>query len=155
MRKYPKPGDIFTIPLSDGTYQLGQYLLFDDYHHKMGQLVAIFREKYEEGLDLATVDTTDLLFPPVYASINPGFTKHGWKVIGTLPVRLEKIPDFRIGFFRRLGISDDWRVTRGKEEVFVGVLTDEQRKLEILSKWGGGALVDRIETGKTPNDGRL
>jgi hypothetical protein len=148
MHKKPKEGDIFEVPLSNGTKAYGQYLYFS----KLGPIIQISSLISTETASLDQILDSKPLFPPIITGLFAALNKKKWKVIGHSPITQFNHPKFvRTLYNQRTGEAGIWFLWDGQEDIRVGpVLPVEYKSLEFLVVWNPQDVVDRIETGKIP-----
>ena len=142
-----KIGDIFCIPLQTGQYAYGQLVFRDstsEYPYQF--MVRIFDFFSKEIIDISELDTTRLLFPPVFTGLLGAIRDDAWYIIGRKPVEDFTFPLFRVcKFYDAPGKYDRWYLWDGQKETFLGELPENYRLLENLCLWGYELLRERIE----------
>lgn len=154
MKKPPiTVGDIFEIPLPDGRKAYGQYVFADK---STGGIIQVFNyfTKDKDTVNLLELNNSELLFRPVFVGIYAAIRSKKWKIIGNMQVNNFKYP----GFVSTLtdpqtGKASTWYLWNGEENIRLGEeLNDEYKRLEYLSIYPADFIVDRIMTGKKPNE---
>lgn len=138
-------GDVFSIPLPNGSYAFGQYLgVFDE-----STLIRIFKWQSNVIPSVEVFTGAELLFPPIFVGINPPIRNGRWKRIGNLTLVDFKVPRFRQTNWHKKGINTDWSIW-SQEEGFkkLGLLPPEFRSLEVKGTWPYSSVEERILTGR-------
>ena len=148
MKKKPKIGDIFEIPLSDGRRAYGQYL----HYSKMGPIVRVFDLISEGDVTIEQIVTSQPLFPPVITGLFAAIKNKLWKIIGYRPVMNFVHSKFVSTLYnQQTGKAGIWFLWDGGRDIKIGsTLPSEYRGLEFLVVWNPQDIVDRIETGEIP-----
>jgi len=145
-----KIGDIIEIPTTKG-FAYAQYT----HKHKMyGALIRIleglFDKRPEDFTHLVKKKHRYATFIALQSSVNQGF----FTIVGNEPVPEEanKFPLFRAAgaIPREGGKVLNWWLWDGEKEWFIDQLKPEQRSLPIASVWTATLLIQRIESGWTP-----
>jgi len=149
MQKHITLHDILQIETSRG-YAYGQ---FSFEHPRYGQLVRVFKGIYDTPLkdftELVEKDEQFVAFLPLKTAVNQGLIK----VVGNIltPTIKSTFPTFRTGLLNpSTNRVESWSLWNGKRIWKVGVLTNKQRKYPILGIWSHPILLERIESGWTP-----
>ena len=144
-----KIGDVIEIMTGKG-YAYAQYT---HKHPQYGALLRVFRGLYASRPDrLEDILKHEIQFStffPLKAAVNRGITS----VVANHPVDrlLQEFPLFRAGVVDpTTGKVAVWWLWDGQNEEKVGTLTNEQRKLPIRGVWNDTLLIERIESGWTP-----
>jgi len=144
-----KIGDIIEITTSKG-------LAYAQYTHRHKQYSALIRVL--EGLfesrpkDFATLVKQRhrfVTFVPLQAAVN----REIFSIVGNeeVPEEAKEFPIFRAGVIDQETMKvATWWLWDGEKEWRIGELTPEQRSFPIASVWTPVALVQRIESGWTP-----
>jgi len=145
-------GDIIEIPTKKG-------LVYAQYTHEhsepphYGSLIRIcsgfYNERPKDFSIIAKSDTLFHIFVPLQASVNANLVE----IVSneTIPTKAKKIPVFRGGLIEpKINKVLTWWFWDGKKEWKVGEITKEQRKIPILSIVTVPCLVEKIESGWTP-----
>jgi hypothetical protein len=147
-----KIGDIVEIKTGKGL-AYAQYTHKHDKPPRYGALLRVFGKFY----DVRPSDLTELVrnrpafmcFFPLGAAVNRSIVS----IVGNVAVPLEAqaFPIFRAGVIdpstRKVNV---WWLWDGEREWRVGEITAEQRRLSIRGVWNDTLLVERIESGWTP-----
>lgn len=156
LRKRPRIGDIIEIPMSSG-FAYMQYVLKHDEPPHYGPLMrvfpGIFDSRPEDFTELSQQPERFLAFYPLAAAANQGLVK----IVGAseIPERLRHFPLFKAAgaIDEERGRVKDWWLWDGKKEWNIGKkLTKAQKRLSICECITHGLLVERIETGWSPED---
>lgn len=150
--KRPKIGDIVEIPTRNGF----AYAQFTHKHRMFGALLRVYNAVYQIKQPLGVVQSVvDMQKPdfscfyPLGAALNRGIVS----IIGNIPVpeKQKAFPLFRDGEINpKTKKVEIWWLWDGENEWPVGELTDEQKRLPFREVWNDALLVERIETGWTP-----
>lgn len=150
--KRPKIGDIIEIPTRHGF----AYAQFTHKHSMYGALLRVYNMIYQtkQSLDViqSVVDTREpdfSCFFPLGAAVNRSIVS----VVGnaTIPEKQKPFPLFRDGVEDpKTKKVETWWLWDGKKEWCIGKLTKEQRRLPLNEVWNDTLLVERIESGWTP-----
>lgn len=143
-------GDVIEIKAQAGL----AYALYSHKDNVRGALLRVFDILYEERPE--SFDEVvhlkvrfSIFFPSLQAALSKGLIEVAGHV--SIPPTLQPFPLFRAGatdpITRKVKL---WWLWDGKEEWKIGELTEEQRKLPIRAIWTYPILVDRIESGWTP-----
>jgi len=141
------PGDCFSIPLEDGTFAFGQYLLS---HPKVGTLIRVF-DLRSSTRDVAVDDLkrSKLLFAPIFVGLNPPVRSGRWKKVGAFPIEDDfEFPRFRASLLLRDTENTDWKIWDGRSYTQLGRLTPEFKHLELKCVYAYGDVERRILTGR-------
>lgn len=143
-----KVGDIFEIPLSDGTYAYGQYYVGD----KSGHIIRIFNYRGRNKITPEKAVTYPLLFPPIHVGIRSPFrdgpSEKLWKKIGHIPITDFVTPIFRSAIPISPGKYGKWYIVQGDKVEEVGFkLPEKYKKLEQSGVWPADWVNERIENG--------
>lgn len=118
-----------------------------------GALIRVFEHTYPERPgDIGQVVGDKVRFSvffPLKAAVGAGI----FSVVGNIPVReeLQAFPVFRAGVVDpATGKVATWWLWDGKAEQKLGKLTEDQKKLPIRGVWNDTLLIERIESGWTP-----
>jgi hypothetical protein len=144
-----KIGDIVEI-------KTGKGLVYAHYTHKhlqYGALLRVFRMFYEvrpsDFTELVTNRPAFMCFFPLGAAVNRSLVSIVGNVV--VPPEAQAFPTFRGGVANPpTGKVKVWWLWDGEKEWRVGELTAEQRKLSIRGVWNDTLLIERIESGWTP-----
>ncbi|OGO35715.1 MAG: hypothetical protein A2W35_01910 [Chloroflexi bacterium RBG_16_57_11] len=144
-----KIGDVFEIPLSDGSFAYGQFVFKDS---KIGPLIQIFDLISKNKINIEQLGSVGSLFPPIITGLFAAIRTGMWKIIGRKAIKGFVYPNFVSTFFDdRTGKAGVWFLWNGKESIRLGSrLPDEYKKLEYLMVWSPQDVVKRIETGEYP-----
>jgi hypothetical protein len=142
-------GDIAEIKTEKGL----AYAQYTHKHKQFGALIRIFSKLYESRLSdvsqLADAKVAFVCFFPLNAAISKGIVTNIGNI--TVPLNAQKFPTFRDGVADpKTGKVNTWWLWDGENEWKVGVLTPEQRKFPIRGVWNDTLLVERIQSGWTP-----
>jgi hypothetical protein len=144
-----KIGDIIEISTQKGL----AYAQFTHKHRVFGELIRIipgFWQRRPESFGaIADQAHVFVCFFPVSAAVNRGIME----VVGnaTVPKEAQRFPVFRDGIADPVtGKVAVWWLWDGENEWKVGNLTSEQRKFPVSGVWNDTLLVERIESGWTP-----
>ena len=152
MTHNPKIGDIIEIPTSKG-------LAYAQYTHKLehyGALLRVldgfFESRPNQFNELAEKKHKFVIFFPLGAAIR----RKIFLIVGhaEIPDNAKEFPLFRAGAVGKSGKVATWWLWDGKKEWMIGDLTLEQRHLPILGVVNDTALIQRIESGWTPENDR-
>jgi hypothetical protein len=145
----PKIGDVVEIDTGQGL----AYAHYSHQHPTYGALLRVFADlKAERPADLAAVvsgEPTFRTFFPLAAAVQRKIVS----IAGHVPLSEEakRFPTFRAGVVDpRTGRVATWWLWDGQNEVRVGPLTDEMRRLSIRGVWNDTILKERILSGWTP-----
>jgi hypothetical protein len=143
-------GDIIEIPTAKGL----AYAQFSHQHPRYGALVRvlpdIFKSRPENLVHLAKQREIFFTFLPLQAAVNQKI----FEVVANYPVPelAKQFPLFRAGVVDPVAKKvKSWWLWDGEQEWQVGRLTPDQKKLPIRGIWNDTLLVERIESGWTPN----
>jgi hypothetical protein len=140
-----KIGDIVEITTGKGL----AYAHYTHKHHtppRYGALLRVFGKIHGvrpgDFTELVRNRPTFMCFFPLGAAVNRGIVS----IVGNVAVPLEAqaFPTFRAG------MANVWWLWDGEKEWRVGELTAEQRRLSIRGVWNDTLLIERIESGWTP-----
>lgn len=144
-----KIGDVIEIKTKIGL----SYAQYAHKHKQYGALLRVFSDSYgsrPEGFaELVKSSPAFVCFFPLNAAVDQGIVS----VVGNidLPVEARAFPTFRAGVVdpatRKVSV---WWLWDGEKEWRVGELTAEQRRLPIRGVWNDTLLVERLESGWTP-----
>jgi hypothetical protein len=144
-----KIGDIVEIPTSKGF----SYAQYSHKHKQYGALLRVFWGSYNvrpcEFDEVVHGGVRFMCFFPLSAAIDMGI----FSVVGNFPLSedAKKFPIFRAGVVDpATGKVGVWWLWDGEREWPISELTAEQRKLSIRGVWNDTILVERIESGWTP-----
>lgn len=148
-----KIGDVFQIPLSDERKAYGQYVFQDK---KNGPIIRVFDyfTKKDEKEDIQKIDTSKLLFLPVYASVYWAVKEHGWTVVGSLSVDDYQFSGF-LNFMPSFPPNPDggtkvksWFFWDGEKDIELGgELSKKYLDYESTGVYPADLIAERIETG--------
>lgn len=147
-----KIGDIVEIKTGKGLVY-AQYTHKHQKHPRYGALLRVFRKFYgvrpRDFTELARNRPTFMCFFPLGAAVNRGIVSIAGNVV--VPLEAQAFPTFRSGIG---GLSTGrvkvWWLWDGEKEWRVGEITAEQRRLSIRGVWNDTLLIERIESGWTP-----
>jgi hypothetical protein len=142
-----KEGDVFSIPIEDGTHAFGQYVHFVP---GFAPLIRVFDVRSISIPPLKVIEGAKLLFPPVFVGLNPPVRMGRWKKIGSLSIADFRIPKFRSSVTLRKGVNTDWKIWDENGYEKVGLLPPEYRSLELKCVWPYQSVEERIFTGVDP-----
>lgn len=144
-----KIGDIVEIVTKNG-------FSYAQYTHKnpsFGALLRVFGENFSDRPqkfdDIVNVRPVFMTFFPLGTAIHRGI----FSVVANVdvPAHALPFPTFRAGIPNpATGKVDVWWLWDGETEWPVGKLTEEQRSLSLRGIWNDTFLVERIESGWTP-----
>jgi hypothetical protein len=143
-----KIGDIIEIPTSKGL----AYAQYTHQHEMYGGLIRIldgfFISRPINFDELVKRKHKFVVFFPVRAAIS----RKIFEIVAhcEIPEEASNFPVFRDGLPDRVGKVTNWWLWDGKKEWMIGRLTDEQRKFPIRGILNDTALIERIESGWTP-----
>jgi len=143
-RGNPEVGDCFEIKLRDGRLAYAQCLFW---HKLYGHLIKVFDVVTAEGMPIELLASARPMFRPVFAALKAGIARGGWRFVGNLPIGDFVFPTFRYTHSTQPGTHHNWKLWDGEGYTDVGVLSSEQRSLEILCAWGYQLIEERIENG--------
>jgi hypothetical protein len=151
----PKIGDIFLIPLPDGTHAYGQYLLDDKRDGRggvvgLGSLIRVFDLVTTADPPVDEIVKVGERFPPVFVALSHSIRTGRWKIIGNTSTGDVLLPRFKASFQEHAGEHTDWRIIDGDKTTVVGKLSPSEQKLEYWCIWGAELLEKRIATGDHP-----
>lgn len=142
-------GDVAEIKTAKGL----AYALYTHKHKQYGALIRVL-----DGLhlsrpdDLSGLNKSSVLFScffPLSAAVDRSIVS----IVGNvgIPNSLLTFPTFRAGAVDpKTQKAASWWLWDGEKEWRIGDLNQEQRKLPIRGVWNDTLLVDRIESGWTP-----
>ncbi|MGR9355874.1 hypothetical protein [Rhizobium leguminosarum] len=144
-----KIGDIVEIKTAKGL----AYAHYAHKHKQYGALLRVFgrlfRSRPDSFTDLVSHQPAFMCFFPLNAAVNQSIVTIVDNV--TLPSDAKEFPTFRTGIVdpatRKVGA---WWLWDGEKEWRIGQLTAEQRHLSIRGVWNDTLLIERIESGWTP-----
>lgn len=144
-----KIGDVVEIKTAKGL----AYAQYAHKHKQYGALLRVFGDFYEvpqNGFaELEKNKPTSMCFFPLNAAVDQGIVSIVDNV--ALPTEAQVFPVFRAGVTdpstRKVG---GWWLWDGEKEWRVGDLNAEQRKFPIRGVWNDTLLIERIESGWTP-----
>jgi len=144
-----KLGDVVEIKTGKGL----NYAQYAHRHKQYGALLRVFDNSYDtrpsDFGELIKSKLRFMCFFPLSTAVDQGIVSIIDNV--ALPLEAEKFPTFRAGIVdpatRKVVV---WWLWDGKNERRVGELTAEQRKLSIRGVWNDTLLIERIESGWTP-----
>jgi hypothetical protein len=144
-----KIGDIVEIKTGKGLV----YAQYTHKHPRYGALLRILRKFYgvrpSDFTELARIRPAFMCFFPLGAAVNRGIVSIVGNVV--VPTEAKAFPTFRNGVIDpSTGRVKVWWLWDGEKEWRVGELTAEQRRLPILGVWNDTLLIERIESGWTP-----
>ncbi|MDO3434250.1 hypothetical protein QWJ46_16325 [Rhizobium sp. CBN3] len=142
-------GDIIEINTAKGL----AYAHYAHKHKQYGALLRVFGNFFDDRpdsfADLANSRPVFMCFFPLSAAVDRGIVSIVDNV--PLPSYATKFPTFRAGVVdpatRKVGV---WWLWDGEKEWLIGQLSAEQRQLPIRGVWNDTLLVERIESGWTP-----
>ncbi|GMO53789.1 MAG: hypothetical protein Ta2G_12280 [Termitinemataceae bacterium] len=151
MAKRAKIGDVIEIKLNKGV----SYAVYTHKNNMYGPLLRIFNHIYmERPTDFNTLFSaapTFSYFFPLGAAVSRGIVT----IVGNIavPVHMQDFPIFRTGTPNPVTNKvSAWWLWDGENEWCVGEITQEQRKLSILGIVNDTYLVEKIESGWTPEN---
>lgn len=144
-----KIGDVVEIKTAKGL----AYAQYAHKHKQYGALLRVFGDFHDNRpngfAELVKNKPTFMCFFPLNAAVDQGIVSIVDNV--ALPTEAQAFPVFRSGVTdpstRKVGV---WWLWDGEKEWRVGDLTAEQRKLSIRGVWNDTLLIERIESGWTP-----
>jgi len=144
-----KIGDIIQIPTCKGF----AYAQYTHKHPQYGALIRVFHKFYDTPthnyLQLASQAERFATFFPLGAAVNRKIVTIAGNA--PIPTYAQQFPTFRAGVIDpSTGKVPTWWLWDGEKEWLVGELTTEQRKLPIRGIWNDTLLIERIESGWTP-----
>ena len=152
MAKRVRIGDIIEIPTARG-------LAYAQYTHehtrppRYGSLLRILDGFHEsrprEFEPLVNRPERFLVFFPLKVAVNKGI----FSVVANekVPAAAQRFPLFRCGQANpQTGKVDVWWFWDGEKEWRAGRITDEQRKMPLREVWNDTLLIERIESGWSP-----
>jgi hypothetical protein len=144
-----KIGDIVEIMTGKGLV----YAQYTHKHNQYGALLRVFRKfcgvRPSDFTELARNRPTFMCFFPLGAAVNRGIVSIVDNV--AVPLEAQSFPTFRAGMANPpTDKVKVWWLWDGEKEWRVGELTDEQRSLSIRGVWNDTLLIERIESGWTP-----
>ncbi|AHF84108.1 hypothetical protein RLEG3_20840 [Rhizobium leguminosarum bv. trifolii WSM1689] len=144
-----KIGDIVEINTAKGF----SYAQYAHKHKQYGVLLRVFGKFFESRPD----SFNDLVSEqPVFMCFFPLNAAVGQRIVSivdnvALPSDAKKFPTFRAGIVdpatQKVGV---WWLWDGENEWRIGQLAAEQRHLSIRGVWNDTLLIERIESGWTP-----
>lgn len=150
--KRPKIGDIVEIPTRNGF----AYAQFTHKHRLYGALLRVYNRVFQTKQSLDIIQPVVLMrepdfscFFPLGAAVQRGIVS----MIGNIPIpeKQKQFPLFRTGVAdpktKKVGI---WWLWDGENEWPIGELASEQKRIPIRGVWNDTLLVERIESGWTP-----
>lgn len=144
-----KLGDVVEIEAAKGL----AYALYTHKHKQYGALIRIFDGVYSSRPDDFSALNEGVVsfscFFPLGAAVDQSIVS----IVGNvdIPSSLLMFPTFRSGAADpKTQEAASWWLWDGENEWRIGELTQEQRKLPIRGVWNDTLLVDRIESGWTP-----
>jgi len=150
--KRPKIGDIIEIPTRHGF----AYAQFTHKHRMYGALLRVYNTIYQtkQSLDViqSAVNSREpdfSTFFPLGAAVNRSIVS----VVGNAPIpeKQKPFPLFRDGVVdQKTRKVETWWLWDGENEWPIGELASEQKRIPIRGVWNDTLLVERIETGWTP-----
>jgi len=150
--KRPKIGDIIEIPTRHGF----AYAQFTHKHRMYGALLRVYNTIYQtkQSLDViqSAVNSREpdfSTFFPLGAAVNRSIVS----VVGNAPIpeKQKPFPLFRGGVVdQKTRKVETWWLWDGENEWPIGELASEQKRIPIRGVWNDTLLVERIETGWTP-----
>jgi hypothetical protein len=147
-----KIGDIVEITTGKGL----AYAHYTHKHHthpRYGALLRVFGKLHgvrpSDFTELARNRPAFMCFFPLGAAVNRGIVSIVGNVV--VPLEAQAFPTFRAGVIdpstRKVKV---WWLWDGEKEWRVGEITAEQRRLPIRGVWNDTLLIERIESGWTP-----
>lgn len=144
-----KLGDVVEIVTSKGLV----YAQYTHRHKQYGALLRVFEDFYETRprnfTKLVESKPLFMCFFPLGAAVDRGIFSIVDNV--AVPLAAQQFPTFRAGVIdpstRKVGA---WWLWNGEDEWRVGELTAEQRKFPIRGVWNDTLLIERVESGWTP-----
>lgn len=140
----PKIGDLIEIGVSSGW----AYALYTHSSKMYGALLrvlpGIYSSRPDDLLNLTSQRPLFSCFFPLSAAVKQGRVA----VVGKTPIpdKLKTFPVFRAGMVNpQTGKVDNWWLWDGDNEVRIGDLSPEQRKLDIRGVWNDTLLIERVE----------
>jgi hypothetical protein len=149
----PRVGDFFAVPLPDQRFGHIQYLRASP---DEGELLQVLDVITDQPAKLEEVLRAEPRFPPVKCFVTAAVRRCGWVYVGHRKLDIDySHVRFRVSntaFLRfQPGVYTDWFLSSSaKGDIFVGTLTEEQRKLEYGVHWPPEDLAKRIATGENP-----
>lgn len=150
--KRPKIGDIIEIPTRSGF----AYAQFTHKHSMYGALLRVYNTVYQtrQSLDViqlvVSVREPDFsVFFPLGAAVHRGIVS----IVGNVPIpeKQKPFPLFRNGVVDpKTKKVETWWLWDGVNEWPIGKLTKEQKHLPFNEVWNDTLLVERIESGWSP-----
>jgi hypothetical protein len=142
-----KIGDIVEIKTGKGLV----YAQYTHKHQQYGALLRVFRKFYgvrpSDFTELVRSRPAFMCFFPLGAAVNRGIVS----IVDNVVVPPEAFPTFRGGVIDpSTGKVKVWWLWDGEREWRVGELTAEQRRLSFSEVWNDTLLIERIESGWTP-----
>lgn len=151
MTKRAQPGDIIEVSTAKGL----AYVQYTHQHPTHGGLIRVFDAVFESRpsgfAEIVKGPVRFSTFFPVRAAVHRGI----FKVVGheVIAPQNAAFPIFRIGIedpkSKKVAL---WWFWDGEREWAVGQITSEQRKMPLRAVWNATMLIERIETGWTPQD---
>lgn len=149
MAKQVQINDIVEIPTAKGL----RYAQFSHRHPRYGALLRIlpgsFESRPSDFSELVRQPESFVTFFPIQSAVSRNIVQ----VVASYPVPsfAKPFPLFRCGVIvPETGKVKEWWFWDGEKEWKVGNLTTEQRKLPLRGIWNDTLLVERLETGWTP-----
>ena len=144
-----KIGDIVEIKTGKGLV----YAHYTHKHERYGALVCVFGNFYgvrpNDFTELARNRPAFMCFFPLGAAVNRSIVSIVGNVV--VPLEAQAFPTFRNGVIDpSTGRVKVWWLWDGEKEWRVGELTAEQRRMPIRGVWNDTLLIERIESGWTP-----
>jgi hypothetical protein len=148
--KRPKFGDVVEIRTAKGL----AYAQYTHKHKMMGSLLRVFKGFYDsrpaDFFGIVNSPPMFMCFFPLGAAVNRKIVEIAANEM--IPEEAQAFPLFRSpGGIDRSGRVVNWWLWDGEKEWYIGEkLTAEQRKLSIRGAWTDIYLIDKIESGWTP-----
>ena len=149
MRRKKHIGDIIEIPTAKGFI----YAQCTHTHQNFGEVLRIFKDFYKERPSDFTNMASEkekfiVLFP-----LNEAVKQKIFEVVGRaeIPESSKKFPIFRNGLpNQKTGKIEVWWLWDGEKEWKIGKIKKEQRKLPLHEVINDTLLIERLESGWTP-----
>ena len=150
MSRRVKTGDVVEIPTSRG-FAYAQCVHVDkQWGHLLRVLPGFYDERPADFAALVAAEERFVTFFPLQAAVS----RKIFQIVANEPVppKAQQLPLFRAaGFIDRQGIVHDWWLWDGTKSWRIDRLTEEYKKLPILEVINDTLLIERIETGWTPD----
>lgn len=144
-----KIGDVVEIKTRNGL----AYAQYTHKHKQYGALLRVFSvisDSRPVNFEFLVMDEPRFMcFFPLSAAVKQGIVSVVANV--AIPLEAKRFPVFRSGIVDpSTGKVANWWLWDGENEWMVGSLTAEQRRLSILGVWNDTFLIERIESGWSP-----